>query len=204
MITDSGTPTVRTAGPADVDAVVATLTTAFFDDPLWGPAFPDVERRAEQASAFWRMFVVSGQRYPWTLVTENAESAALWVPPGGTELTAEEADGVEAFLVDLTGPAVAKGILDLFEQFDMAHPHDEPHFFLNLLGTHDAHRGKGLGMALLRENLARIDEIGAPVYLESSNPANIARYESVGFEVHGGFTVAATGHPVTTMWRSGR
>ena len=39
----------RLAGPADIEAIVATLTTAFFDDPLWGPAFPDVERRTDPA-----------------------------------------------------------------------------------------------------------------------------------------------------------
>ena len=204
MITESSSPAVRVAGPADLDAVVDVMATAFFHDPLWGPAFPEVERRAEQASAFWRMFVTSAQRYPWTLVTEGVESAALWIPPGGAELTTEEADGVADFLTDIAGPSVAKGVLELFEQFDEAHPHDEPHFFLNLLGTHDDHRGKGLGMGLLRESLVRIDEIGAPAYLESSNPANVARYRSVGFEVRGGFDVAATGHHVATMWRPGR
>jgi GNAT superfamily N-acetyltransferase len=33
----------------------------------------------------------------------------------------------------------------------------EPHYYLSLLGTRDEHRGRGLGMALLKENLARID-----------------------------------------------
>ncbi|MFG2891836.1 GNAT family N-acetyltransferase [Streptomyces sp. NPDC048248] len=190
----------RIAGPADVDAVVETLTTAFFDDPLWGPAFPDPGRRARQAAVMWRLFVSSALRYPWTLVTRNAESAAVWIPPGGSELTSEEEeDGMKGLLTGSASPEVAEGVLRICDQFAAARP-SEPHFCLTLLGTHDAHRGKGLGMGLLAESLARIDALGAPAYLESSNPANLARYERAGFAAHGRITVA-TGHVVTTMWR---
>ncbi|MFH8568975.1 GNAT family N-acetyltransferase [Streptomyces sp. NPDC017993] len=189
----------RVAGPADLDAVVETMTTAFFHDPLWGPAFPDPGRRARQAAAMWRLFVASALRYPWTLVTRNAEAAAVWIPPGGTELTPEEEAGLENLLADRASPEVAEGILGIYGRLEAARP-SEPHFYLTLLGTHDAHRGKGLGMGLLAEGLARIDALGAPAYLESSNPANLARYERAGFAAHGRVTVA-TGHVVTTMWR---
>ncbi|WP_434593960.1 hypothetical protein [Streptomyces sp. A5-4] len=58
-------------------------------------------------------------------------------------------------------------------------------------------------MGLLAESLVRIDAHGAPAYLESSNPANIARYESAGFTARDEITTA-TGHVVTTMWRPAR
>jgi GNAT superfamily N-acetyltransferase len=192
----------RIATPADVDVVVATMTSAFFDDPMWGPAFPDVERRAAQASAFWRLLVTSAQRYPWTLVTDHVESAALWIPPGGTELTEAEEHGLEDFLVGIAGRSVADGILAIFERFEAARP-DEPHFYLSLLGTHGDHRGAGLGMGLLRESLARVDALGLPAYLESCNPANDARYAGVGFVPRAEVTTPA-GHVVTTMWRPAR
>ncbi len=194
--------TVRVAGAADVDAVVATITTAFFHDPLWGPAFPDATRRHAQASAFWRFLVTASLRHGWTLVTPDVEAAAVWIPPGAVELTAGEEAALETLLEDTVGRPVADDIHKLFEIFEAAHPH-EPHFYLSLLGTHDAHRGKGLGMALLRESLARIDEAGYPAYLESSNPANDARYASVGFVPHARIT-APTGHTMTTMWRPAR
>jgi GNAT superfamily N-acetyltransferase len=190
---------VRPATTADLDRVVAALTTAFFHDPLWGPAFPQIERRAEQASAFWRLFANSALRYPWTLVTGRVESVAVWIPPGCEELTEAEQDSLENFLIELTGPAVAGAIMTLFEQFDAAHP-SEPHYYLSLLATHSDHRGSGLGMAVLRQSLARIDALGVPTYLESSNPGNDARYGSVGFRPHGKIETA-TGHVITTMWR---
>jgi len=189
----------RVAGPADLDAIVATLTTAFLDDPLWGPAFPETDRRAGQAAALWRFSVTSSLRYPWTLVTAGAESVAVWIPPGEPELLPGEEAELEALLLERTGPGTTAEIMEIFGQLEAARP-SEPHFYLTLLGTHDDHRGQGLGMGLLTENLARIDALGAPAYLESSNPANIRRYERVGFAAHERITIA-TGHVVTTMWR---
>ena len=201
MIAPHAAP-VRVATPADIDAVVATLTTAFFDDPVWGPAFPDAGRREAQASALWRLLATSALRYPWLLVTGNAESAAVWIPPGGVELTPAEHGGLEEFLIGVAGRSVAVGILRLFEQLEAVYP-GEPHFYLSLLATHDDHRGRGLGMGLLTQSLARIDRLGAAAYLESSNPANNKRYESVGFTARDEITLGS-GHVVTTMWRPAR
>lgn len=186
----------------DIDGVVETMTTAFFHDPLWGPAFPDEQQRAVQAAAMWRLYVTSALRYPWTLVTPGVEAAAVWIPPNGTELTPQEESGLEDLLAQSAGTEAAKAILAIYDQLETAHP-AEPCFYLTLLGVHDDHRGKGLGMGLLAESLTRIDTLGAPAYLESSNPANIARYERVGFTPRDTLTIA-TGHVVTTMWRRGR
>ena len=66
-------------------------------------------------------------------------------------------------------------------QFEAAHPHDEPHYYLSFVATHDDHRGQGIGEQLLAENLERIDAEHCPAYLESSNPKNLARYGRLGF-----------------------
>ncbi|HEY2793710.1 MAG TPA: GNAT family N-acetyltransferase [Micromonosporaceae bacterium] len=190
---------VRAAERTDVDAIVAAVTGAFFDDPLWGLAFPDVDRRYAQASAMWRVLVESALRLPWMLVTDKVESVALWIPPGAHELTDEEESGFEDFLSGLVGAGDTDRIMAIFEQLEAVHP-SEPHFYLSILATHDDHRGRGLGMALLRENLSRIDALGAPAYLESCNPVNNDRYHGVGF-VDRDEIVTAAGQVVTTMWR---
>ncbi|WP_019072483.1 GNAT family N-acetyltransferase [Streptomyces hokutonensis] len=192
----------RVATVADLDAIVATFTSAFLHDPVWGPAFPDERRRAEQAAVMWRVYAGSALRYPWTLVTPEVEAAAIFIPPGGVELTEEEAGGLEGRLAAVTDEATARAITVVGEQFEAVHP-AQPFFYLTILGTHADHRGKGLGMGLVADGLARIDalgELGAPVYLESTNPANNRRYESVGFEVRDEI-VTAGGQVVTTMWR---
>lgn len=76
----------------------------------------------------------------------------------------------------------------------------EPHYYLSLLGTHPGRSGGGWGMGLLADNLARIDAEGAAAYLESSNPANVPRYERLGFAVFDEFTVSE-GIAVAQMWR---
>jgi len=194
--------TARVAGPADVDRIVEILTGAFFHDPLWGPAFPDLERRAEQAGALWRFYVTSVLSWRWTFLTTGGEAATVWVPPGAVELTSEDESSLERLLVAGAGRATADGVLELMSQFEAARP-DEPHFYLSVIGTHDAHRGHGHGMGLLAENLALVDAAGVAAYLESSNPANDVRYERLGFVPHGKIT-AATGHVMTTMWRPPR
>lgn len=193
----------RTATPSDVDSLVSVFTSAFLHDPVWGAAaFPDEGRRAEQAAVMWRVYAASAVRYPWTLVTPGVEAAAVWIPPDGTELTAEEAAGLEGRLAAATDPATARAIMAVGERFEEARP-TEPFFCLTILGTHADHRGKGLGMGLVAEGLRRIDELGAPAYLESTNPANLGCYESVGFGVRDEIVLAG-GQVVTTMWRPPR
>jgi GNAT superfamily N-acetyltransferase len=199
---DGFTTPVRVATPSDLEAVVSTVTSAFLTDPLWAPMFPDAERRAAQMTALWRLLAGSALRYPCTFVTDQVQSAAVWLPPGSSELSDEESAGFEEFLVQLVGEAGAAAIVRLSEQFEAVRP-QKPHYYLSLLATHGSHRGRGLGMNLLRENLARIDALGTAAHLESSNPANDARYASVGFERTGQF-VADTGAVVTTMWRPAR
>src|SRR5262249_46351077 len=150
-----------------------------------------------------RFFIRSGMRYSSVLMTERAEAAAVWIPPGGTELSEADEALLEPLVEELEGPRAAE-ILELFERFEAAHPHDEEHYYLSLLGTHPAHAGKGLGMALLAESLQRIDAEHVAAYLESSNPANNHRYERYGYRKIGEFFPPGGEVPITTMWRDAR
>jgi ribosomal protein S18 acetylase RimI-like enzyme len=188
---------IRTAEPADLDGLTALLTEAFRHDPLWRWAFPDDEGLA----AWWRLYVGSALRYPWIWVAGDFAAAAVWIPPGGVELTDDEEERVEPLLRELVG-ARAPQVLGLLERFEASHPRDRPHYYLSLLGTADRYRGQGLGMALLGENLRRIDEDGKPAYLESSNPANNRRYERAGFRRTGEFKTPDDTRTVATMWRA--
>lgn len=193
----------RIATGADLEAVTETLTVAFEGDPLWGGwAFPDPEHRTEQRRAWWRFCTNSALRYPWTRVTENCEAIATWYPPVSTELTEDEESQVQPLLEDLVG-GHAGAFLECLELFERSHPRDEPHYYLSLLATHTDQRGKGLGMALLRENLELVDTEHMPAYLESTNPVNLFRYEGVGFYKVGEFTPPG-GPTITTMWRDAR
>jgi GNAT superfamily N-acetyltransferase len=187
---------VRRAGQDDLDGLTGLLTEAFLGDPLWRWAFPD-----DQALERWlRFLIASALRYPLVWIAGDLDAASVWIPPGGEELTAEEEAHVESLLLELVGDR-APDVLELLERFERSHPREQDHYYLSFLGTAARCRGRGLGMALLAENLERIDEGGMPAYLESSNPANDRRYERAGFRPVGAFTTPGDEHTVTTMWR---
>jgi ribosomal protein S18 acetylase RimI-like enzyme len=193
----------RAAAPEDVPAVAACLTSAFFEDPLWGLwAFPDEASRSQRLHQLMRFWSMAGVRHPWVRMTHDAEAVAVWVPPGEPELTSEEEAALESLSSDLLGTR-AHELHALFERFDEHHPREEPHYYLSLWATHRDHAGRGLGTALIRDNLARIDAERMPAYLESTNPANIARYEALGFRRRDEFG-SPHGPVITTMWRAAR
>jgi len=193
----------RLATPFDTDRVTETISMAFHDDPVWGWAFDDAGRRRQQYGVWWRFFVQAALRNDGVWVTSGCEAATVWIPPGCDELSAEEEARLEPMLRELVGSRTGV-FLESFERFEAAHPRNEPHYYLSLFATHDAHRGRGLGAGLLADNLRRIDGEHMPAYLESTNPANLERYERHGFVRHGSFDLPADGPVVTTMWRDAR
>jgi GNAT superfamily N-acetyltransferase len=163
---------------------------------LWTWALPDPEK----LRIWWRFLIRSALRYPCTWTVDDYAAVAVWIPPDGAELTEDEEDQVEPLLRDLAGPRAGE-IVELLDRFDATHPDGPPHYYLSLLGVHPERRGQGLGMGLLAENLASTDAKGAPAYLESSNSANDARYERLGFSRVGSFTTPDDAVTVATMWR---
>src|SRR3954470_11197461 len=161
---------IRTAAAADLDRLTSLFTDAFREDPVWSWAFPG----GDGMDAWWRLFIGSALRYPCVWILGDYAAASVWIPPGGVELTEAEEQRIAPLLRELVG-ARADAVLDLVQRFEDAHPRGEPHHYLSLLATAPLQRGQGLGMALLRANLRRIDEDGAPAYLESTNPANDRR-----------------------------
>ena len=186
----------RIATEADLDSVTDVLTSAFERDPVWEWAFPE---RAD-LEVWWRFLIRSALRYPWVWVLGDFAAVALWIPPGESELTEEEEAQAEPMIRGLAGPR-APEVMELLGLFDSTHPEGPPHYYLNLFGTDPARRGHGHGMALLDHCLAVIDAEGMPAFLESTNPANDARYESRGFRRIGEFIRPGGGLPVANMWR---
>ena len=194
---------VRRASAADIDIVTSIISQAMAHDPLWEHAITRPDGTTVDGAPFWRVFVEAALRYPCTWLTIGGEAAALWIPPGATEMTPEQERRLAELAGDQLGPAGDK-YMELLSRFDVAHPKAEPHYYLSLLGTHPSHRGKGIGMRLLAHNLDLVDDAHLPAYLESTNPANNRRYASMGFEPHGEFCYPGGGPVVTTMWRPAR
>jgi GNAT superfamily N-acetyltransferase len=194
---------VRRATEADSPYLSELFSLAFYDDPTWSWAFPDPGARLDQHRAFWGLYVHSAVPYGSVWMSDDRAAAALWIPPGEAEMSAEDEARVEPMLREFLG-SHADAVLELIDRFHANHPRDRPHQYLSLLGTHPDHRGHGKGMGLLAENLAAFDPEGLPVYLESSNRANDHRYERLGFEQIGEFAAPGGEPTVGRMWREAR
>jgi len=183
--------------------VARIITLAFEHDPLWSRALHRADGSIVHHAHFWRLFVDGALRYPWSWIAGDGQATSVWIPPNGTELSERQEQRLEE-LIEVYIPDGADDFRELLARFEAAHPRTEPHYYLSLLGTHPSHRGHGLGMRLLAHDLELIDTEHMPAYLESSNPDNNRRYESVGFEQIGTFSFPRSGTSVTTMWRSSR
>ncbi|MCR8922061.1 GNAT family N-acetyltransferase [Dasania sp. GY-MA-18] len=190
---------ISSALAADAERISAVVASAFSHDPIWRWLFPQDSAR----NMILKQIVSGALRYPWVYKTENFESVAVWIPPYGSEMLPEHEQQLPETIKTLTGER-AEQVSEFIELFEKIHPQTEPHYYLSLLATHDDYRGRGLGMALLEENLARLDEMHMPAYLESSNPANDKRYQAVGFEPIGRYQAPNNGPTFTAMWRDKR
>ncbi len=193
----------RRARSSDLPALTGCLAGAFAEDPVWGIwSFPDPVTRAAGLTRLLGFWAQAGVRHNWSWLADAGRAASVWIPPGRVETTSED-DALFGPLVDELFGSRADAANELFESFEAHHPKDEPHYYLSLLGTHPEHAGRGIGMSLMRANLARIDSERMPAYLESSNPRNIGRYEALGFHPRERFG-PHEGPLITTMWRPAR
>lgn len=176
--------TVRPLVAADIEVTARVLAEGFWDDPVWGPAFPEHPERMAHALAHWRFMADQAVRYGEPLIAElpdgTVAAVSTWFPPGQDEIREADLPAYEAMLRATIGDAAAEALLAEGELFADARP-SEPHAYLSMLAVSREARGLGIGMRLVQAALERYDAAGLQTYLESSNPANDARYERLGY-----------------------
>ncbi len=194
----------RVARADELHRVVQILVGAFYDDPTWAWVFPDPQQRYKQQRRLWQLQVQGAVRYPGAVwLSADATATALWIPPGGTELSAAQESELEQLLTELLG-ADADRLVAAFQVFTDARPTGDDFYYLTMLGTDPQHRGHGHGLRLLHDTLQTSDRAGACAYLEASNPANVDLYARFGFRPHSTFQLPRDGPQITTMWRGPR
>jgi len=183
---------------SDQPRAVATLVSAFTDDPVERWLWPDDEAYATHFPRF--VVALGGNAFEAQTAWRLGEFAAvaLWFAPGN------EPDG------DLIVSAIAETVsadkhddtFAVLEQMDATHP-KYPHWYLPWFGVDASMQGQGLGGQLMTQCLAIVDASHLPAYLETPNPRNISFYERHGFEVTGEVH-AGTCPPITFMQRPAR
>ena len=196
--------TVRRATVEDVPRLAEMLVRAFDDDPVANFMFTGDGRRRRGLHAFFTS-QLRRQYLPYREVytTDGLDGAAVWGPP---ERQLHRQSLRELFQLLPTAPFLAPRLLRalrLLFEIDSLHP-SEPHWYLATIGTEPGRQGHGVGSALLRSVLARVDEGGAPAYLESSKERNVSLYARFGFEVVEEHRSETGGPPIWRMWREPR
>lgn len=190
----------RLATRADVPDLATALAGAFRTDPVWRWVVGDIDRYDRRAEAMLGPETAVKLRYGHSYTTDDRAGAALWAPPGTWRGTLADAVRVARPMLRLTGLAGARRGLGVLRASERAHPKDDQHWYLAVLGTHPDHQSRGVGAALLKPVLDRCDLDGVGAYLESSNPANVGFYERHGFRPTAVVTPNGS-PPLTLMWR---
>jgi GNAT superfamily N-acetyltransferase len=178
------------------------MARAFFDDPPWVWAIPDGEKRRRVLSWFLAAAVNYGLRYGRVYTDEAAESGAIWLPPGDTDMPVLRLTRVGLMLMPLKAGRSSFSRLDAMGRaLDERHKLDVQgdHWYLWLLGV-DPPR-QGLGSRLVRPVLDQADAGGVACYLDTTLERNLTFYRRLGFEVVFSGQIPKGGPPFWTLRR---
>jgi GNAT superfamily N-acetyltransferase len=199
----------RPATRADIRALSRTLGLAFFDDPVMTWMLPDADVRRRRLHTLFEALTRHHHLAHGGVEVACGDGdvggvggAALWDPPGTWRQTRFEELRAMPRLLLTFGRSLRRGLV-AEELMKAAHP-EEPHWYLAIIGSDPAVRGRGFGQELMRSRLDRCDAEHAPAYLESSNPDNVPYYQRFGFEVTGEIRLPDGGPSLVPMWRPAR
>jgi GNAT superfamily N-acetyltransferase len=186
------------AREGDQPKVIATLVSAFIDDPVERWLFPEPHQYLTHFPRFVAAFGGAAFVRGTVWMLDGFAAAAMWIPPGAQPDSA----AILKVLTDRVSPERHDDTFAVLEQMDRAHP-TFAHWYLPWLGVDPARKGTGLGGELLNQCLAVVDAEHLPAFLETPNPRTIPFYQRHGFEVT---DVAQAGAcpPVTSMIRGAR
>lgn len=191
------------ATQADCDAVARDLSASFSQDPLFDWFLRDDARREPARLAFFRM-LLSRIALPDGDVQRPATggAASIWLSSddmGPTPLWQELL--VLPTIIAATGFGRLSRMSAMRAAMDANHPMDRPHAYLWFLGVSPEAQGMGVGSRLLSAGLSKVDALGLPAFLESSNSANVPLYRRHGFEVVKEYQPAPGAPSIWAMWR---
>lgn len=187
-------PIIEAAGSYAAMAIGA-VTMGFSTDPVARWMYRDPAEYLSWFPSFVRAFAGKAFENRTAICMSDGSGAALWLPPDAQP----DEDAIVALSLDTVSEEIQRDLFPIFEAMGAAHP-EEPHWYLPMIGVETHRQGNGIGAALMRHGLERVDATGLPAYLESSNPRNISLYRRFGFEVVGTIQIGSA-PPLIPMLR---
>lgn len=178
---------VRRATADDLVEVTAVYAEAVLDEAVATWMLPDEERRrALGRSSAFRQYLGAQLTSGALVVAGGSELAgvSVWSHADGSDAAEGDQDAAAPMVREMYGP-YADRFAEVMALTATAHPSGRPYIYLSQMAILPAHRGRGLGSAMLRHGLHMADEEGLPTYLEASTARNHALYARHGFVDHG-------------------
>ena len=181
------TPTLPvTVAPLDIrdlDAAAALFAQAFDNDRMACLLHPDQAQRHRFHERGGKIQIERSMAYRHVFAAYEdgaVRGIAVWLPPG---VTVRPSPPPLRRLPRVARALANPGAIRLLRQRQraLAKAHETPSWHLAFLATDPAHQGRGIGRRLLEHVLLRADADGTPVWLETSDPANVGLYEKFGF-----------------------
>ncbi|MEA3054919.1 MAG: hypothetical protein QOD30_351 [Actinomycetota bacterium] len=190
---------MRDATEADLALVADVSAAGFYDDPLMSWVIPDGSTRLALIRTAFEGLAHTFLGDTSELHVVDDACVTMWRTPDWTSPPPSDDSSESPY-----APDVQERFRILGELMEMAHPHDEPHWYLNVIATLPSRQGQGLGARALGPMCARFDDLGAAAYLESSNPRNMTLYRRHGFEEVNEPIQMPDGPALFPMWRAPR
>lgn len=176
--------TIRKMTEQDLPTVADALARSFVSNPVYNYVVEDETARKQFTLDFLTFRLRVGLAYNAAYITSDKNGVAVWLAPG---------EGVKPDMLGTLGGGVAlqaagpKAIerFQAFAQFSgmkEAELAPMPHYLLSPFGVAPEMQGKGLGGALLRNQLDEFDKIGAVCFLDTQTDENESLYHHFGFE----------------------
>lgn len=180
----------------DRDRLLATMTAAFWDDPLYTWLFPDEAQRPHALRDNLTLVLDRVAEVGQVVTNTDATAVALWTAPG-----VELLDDPQPFigLLERWAPQRLEAAL---AGMAACGAHARPgEAVLHIAAVDPSVQGRGVGTAALQPTLAELDADGVDAYLESSSRRNIAFYQRSGFVTLAEVEVASSGPTMRPMRR---
>jgi predicted N-acetyltransferase YhbS len=174
---------VRPASALDREPILDVVEAAFVTEPAFSHFFGDAyEAHAREFLAFL-LDLRMADGIVWVEEADaHIAAVSMWDPPGGPTLGALEQEVLWRAAADKFGPEIEQR-LDAYD----ALVHDcgpaGDHYYLGVIGSDPAARGRGHGSAVLRPGLEAADTAGVPTFLETGTEGNLGFYARFGFAV---------------------
>jgi ribosomal protein S18 acetylase RimI-like enzyme len=169
-------PNVALVASAHSAEAIATLVSAFTEDPVERWMYPELDGYLLHFPRFVAAFGGGSFRARSAWELEGMRAVALWYPPG----VEPDGDAISAILSATLAEDKRETTFAVLEQMDARHP-TYPHWYLPWYGVHAESQGLGHGTRLMDACLRVVEADRLPIYLETPNPRTVPFYEQFGF-----------------------